>query len=440
MTGKGIFFSDKKNINKSSFSKLFSYLERNKIHYTSDTDDVMFKYNFGDYRGIEHFCGFTEKHSKYMEVSRGELFELTYMGINLFDAYRSEALSYYLKIKSFRALLQNNTSREDIFNAFFDIDKNNLVMCVCISIYWADYWLARLNMISKYKYVGVFSGAQIFNMMLIEISKRSAMTPLLMESFFTGSEFYLEEKYEPLPNNANIKFDNIYFNSNYCCDHSSLRKAIKRTNNKQNKNNTKNQSKNIDIGNDGRRVITVIAQVVNDFSIINTAVNYLNSIEFYKQVIIHLLKEECNYVVLKTHPWEIKKNKKRITQDAIMQYISTMSDSYQSRFKVIESWDVAELCHRSNYIITLCSQGGIECAMNGKKTIQFGNAFYGRKGFTHDYVEIEDFMNDFHSGYIYPELTCDEQNNFYEFLDKLFSQHLVSNLDSNYEILDRYFR
>lgn len=31
-----------------------------------------------------------------------------------------------------------------------------------------------------------------------------------MEHFFTGNEYYIEEKYDPIPNNTNLKISNVY--------------------------------------------------------------------------------------------------------------------------------------------------------------------------------------------------------------------------------------
>lgn len=437
---KGVFFSDRKNLNKSSFGKLFRYLDNNSIPYLMDDDSAAFKYSSGDYKHLKLSKEFISKYNQYMAYSRDDLLNVTHYGVNLFDVYRSEALSYYLKMKSFRELLQGNTARASVFNAFFESDKDNLVMCICISVFWLDYWIARLNVISKYKYVGIFSGAQIFNMALIEVSKRSQITPLLMESFFTGNEFYLEEKYEPLPNNTNLKFDNIYNNISIVDYDRLLKDAIVKIANKRNKNNTEGQDRYIPQNNAGKCTITIIAQVVNDFSIILTTGSYLNSVAFYKQLIDCLLQNKNNYVILKTHPWEIKKNKSRITHNEIIQHILTKPYSDRSRFEIIESWDIDKLCNHSDYIITLCSQAGVECAIRGKKIIQFGDAFYGNKGFTHDYTDIKSFINDFSANRVSSVLNSEEVNKVNEFLIKMISRHLVSNLDADERMLAYYFQ
>lgn len=441
MSKMGIYFSDRKNINRKSFGKIFNYLDENEVPYSSDDDSVCFKFGFGCYKELKSCSMFMDMYSKYNVMSDDEILHISYFGINLIDVYLYEALSFFLTIDNFRATLRNKTSREDIFNAMISVDRDTLIMCVCISIFWAEYWILRWREISKYKYVGIFSGAQIYNMMLIEISKRSQFSPLLMESFFTGNEFYLEKKYEPIPNNSNVKFANVYRSLNFNYNRLNIENAYQKIIKKKNKNKTECQSKNISIDKkNASRVITIVAQVVNDFSIICTFKNYLNTIEFYKNAIDLLLMNDDNYLIIKTHPWEKFKNKTNITYNEIKSYIFTKPADQISRFKLIESWDIDELCEKSDFIMTLCSQAGIECAMRGKKIIQFGNAFYGGKGFSHDYSTLDDFMNDFNSGLIYPSLSSDEMKNFNEFLSKMFSSFLVSNSDSVNSILDRYFQ
>ncbi|MDK4673330.1 capsule biosynthesis protein, partial [Kingella kingae] len=53
-------------------------------------------------------------------------------------------------------------------------------------------------------------------------------------------------------------------------------------------------------------VVTIIGQVVNDFSLLEVNGLGISSVQVYKELITKLVKPGFN-VVLKTHPWEKQK-------------------------------------------------------------------------------------------------------------------------------------
>ncbi|ENB5387819.1 capsular biosynthesis protein, partial [Escherichia coli] len=134
------------------------------------------------------------------------------------------------------------------------------------------------------------------------------------------------------------------------------------------------------------------------------------------------------FIVFKSHPWERQKNNVRsaLTLDKINEHIKSLSLDKSSRVLLTEHFNLEGLIKQSDYIVTLCSQSAIEAAFWGMKPIQLGNAFYGQKGFTHDYDSIDEFYADLQKNKLNKYLTVDEYDNLECFLVKFLEKSLIS--------------
>ncbi|WP_407230078.1 hypothetical protein [Escherichia coli] len=237
----------------------------------------------------------------------------------------------------------------------------------------------------------------------------------------------MEEKYDPIPNNTNLKINNIY-NSVRVEEHGFEldRERIKAINKVllANNKNVKQPSDILTIEKENNRTVTIIGQVVNDFSIICTAKNYLSTIDFYIELIDKLLCDDDTFIVFKSHPWERQKNNVRsaLTFEKINEYVKSLSPDKSSRVLVTEHFNLENLIKQSDYIVTLCSQSAIEAAFLGIKPIQFGNAFYGQKGFTHDFDSIDEFYAELQQNKLNKYLTINEYDNLELFLIKFLEK------------------
>lgn len=429
MKNISILFSDSVHFHVRNFKSLFDFIERHKIYHTFVRERNKWVSAYGNYE-----CFFDELQPKYnelLEQDREKLYYFTVNGINLFKVCRDEALSYYLPIDSFRLLLSGVPDDDDLFLFMMQTDSRALLLNLAAAWSWIDFWNDKLSNIKNHTYACIFSEAQIYNRVLLEILKTHPTTPLVLEHFFTGNEYYIEEKYDPIPNNTNLKISNVYNSVNIEENGFELErtriKAINKVLLAKNKNVTQ-PSETFLIEKKGSKTVTIIGQVVNDFSVICTAKKYLSTIDFYIELIDRLLCDDDVFVIFKSHPWERHKNNIRsaLTFEKIHEYIKELPDDKSSRVFIIEDFNLESLIKQSDHIVTLCSQSAIEAAFLGVKPIQLGNAFYGQKGFTYDFDSIEEFFTSLKENKLNKYLTIEEYSNLELFLIKFLEKSLVS--------------
>jgi hypothetical protein len=89
----------------------------------------------------------------------------------------------------------------------------------------------------------------------------------------------------------------------------------------------------------------------------------------------------------------------------------------------------------------LNSQSLIEAGFHGFKSIQFGDAFYGKKGFTHDFspVQVSEVVSRLRQGSLAGTLTLNEYRLFEDFLVTALQRYLVSCHDSGVSRLVQVF-
>lgn len=147
--------------------------------------------------------------------------------------------------------------------------------------------------------------------------------------------------------------------------------------------------------------------------------------------------------MFKAHPWEEKKTniQTSFTRDALLNYIAGFPEEERERIKIVDHYPIEKIFANSDYIAGLNSQSLIEAAFNGLKPLQFGNAFFGGKGFTGDYSlnNCAGCVEDLISGKFSGTLTLQEYKKFEEFLHRLLQGQLVSVHDSGVSKLSDIF-
>lgn len=440
MKNVSILFPDQVHFHERNFKSLFDTIKRHSIRHTFVTNMHHLVATFGDF--FEHKGILIEHYNEISELNNEQLMNLEVNGIDLFKIYRSEALAYFLSLQEFREKIAHVNTKNEIFNLMSIVDHEALLLNISATIFWLKFWDEKLSTIKAHTYACIFSGVQIYNRTLLEKLKTHTTTPLVLEHFFTGNEFYIEEKYEPIPNNTNLKHLNAYKNillpENIDEYERKKIKAINKVLLSKNKNVTQ-PTNYIKIDNKGKIIITIIGQVYNDYSIIGTATKYLSSINFYLELIEKLLQDESIFVVFKAHPWERNKNRAKAapTYDALEKFSQTLTENKKERLLITENFNLSDLINQSQHVVTLCSQSAIEAAFLGIKTIQLGNAFYGKKGFTYDYTDIDDFILDLKSNKLLRALTLEEYKNLEIFLMKFLEVELASVHKSGISTIER---
>jgi hypothetical protein len=438
-----ILFPDSLHFHSRNFKSLMSLLSLQNYDavYISDQDDL--KSRYGDYSDIELFFSDTVKILHQLDES--DIFDYEYAGIRIFPLIKAELLSYLMPQKGWIDSHIESDERS-IFRRAYSQNKKDLLLNISVGIFWLDFWKEKIREAKNIKACCIFSGSLTYVKTLSYLLQNTSVKVFVLEHFYTGNEYYFEEKYEHIANNSDIRFRNVFNKLNrdfYELDAPSRQseeiKAINKLKLKKNKNVKQPKATGDRVFSNPHHTVLIIGQVINDFSILETSQKNINSLQSYLDLIEIIIKETRFNVIFKAHPWENQKTniKKPLTKEKILDFASESFSKQQHRLVVLEDYNLDSLINQSKHVIGLCSQSLIEATMLGKKTIQMGRAFFGGYGFTHDCSNVEQVIsiicNDEHSG----NLTTSEYKNFLLFATLLNQFHLVSVFDSGVPMLKR---
>ncbi|WP_197465920.1 capsular polysaccharide export protein, LipB/KpsS family [Vibrio sp. HI00D65] len=398
--------------------------------YNLENEDIIAKYGDYDVNDSRIIEGY-----KYLEkLSKCDLFEeSSFQGINLFKIAQAEILSFTMPY-DFDLDFKIKGNSKLVFEHLYENHYHVLLSNMSCAMYWLKFWHEKINLADeKYTHAFIFSGSLIYSKSLIEVAKRTRVKTYICESSFTGNEYYIEEKYEHIANNSDIKFSNVrskIIENNLTDDikiKESVLKAYRKLDNAKNKNVTQPQrgSEELPFKNDKENVL-ILAQVVNDFSLLESDIPSYSSIKLYKEIIDVILKETNHNIIVKTHPWEKVKlaSNANVTYAELLRYLNeSYSKAEISRVFITESFNLQELFELSNHCITINSQSGIESALSGIKPIILGNAFYSGFGFTSDCIGSDEIVEYLSSSSI---INLDEYDNLELFLAMYLNENLFS--------------
>lgn len=422
-----LIFADNLHFHERNFRSLFQFIKQNSIEHTFMQPPKSMLTAFGNYNG---FRSELVKYKFDLEnLASHELMLYDYRGINVFNLCKSELISFLLPLKNWRQGRVSNTSIVIIEKAYSE-DYEDLILNMSSAMFWIDFWHKELGRYRIHDYCCIFSGSNTYSKALIEVLKTHMTDPIIMESFFTGNEYYMEVKYDSLPNNSDLKFKNVFDSyklpeSGY--EYNRLKaKAINKIITAKNKNVIQPSidiSKSIQLPED---YILIGGQVLNDYSIINTQ-QELNSIEKYKEIINILLKNTTSVVVFKAHPWEEKKNNimNALTFKELNGYRDGLPKKDRDRLFIFNDINLGKLISNASGFVTICSQSAFEAAFNGLKPITIGGAFFDNFGFTSSFASCEIFETALQNREINFSLTLTEFEYFEQYLIVALCFHLV---------------
>lgn len=440
-----ILVADSLHINKKNFGSFFKFIEKikAKIYFEDSHKDWISLYGVYDQK-LDKLYGKIEILSKLTE---DELWKFKINDIQLFPICRAELLSLVAPQPIWYSTPYPRTSK-DIFSKLYTENRTALFQNMAAAWYWIDFWKKRLLELNSFTHCCVFSGGLIYQKSLIEQLKYTPTKVMVMESLFTGNEYYCEERYSSIANNCDIKHKAIYTNhvkhletgNDYDRERT---KAINKILLSKNKNVEQPIfSEEIKFLENNLPCVGIIGQVVNDFSVLEYENKGISTINFYQELIFNLASANIN-VIMKTHPWEEKKNNIRtaLTKDVLEKYVQTLPENLQNRIHIVDHYSIKKLFNQVQFIVGLNSQGLLEAAFEGLKPVQFGNAFYGNRDFTYDYHinDIDQFITDLTSGKIQGTLSLNELNAFEQFMTILLQKHTVSIHDSGIVTLQKIF-
>jgi len=428
-----ILFPDNLHFHKKNFKSLLDYIEKNKLECIMMAEYNEIKALYGNYTNYKSL--FLNHYDQLISLDKEELFELKRLGANVFNLAKAELLSYLMSKENwFNCHISSD--KQAIFNKAYSENKEELILNMAATLFWLDFWHRRMGF-KSYKNINIsimFSGSLIYVKTLSYLLQNTPVRVFIVEHFFTGNDYYFEEKYEHIANNSDVKYNNFYQNlkrtffEEYDVDKEKI-KALNKINSSNNKN-VKQPSGNNEINfyDESKKNVLILGQVVNDFSILETNLDNINSLDIYKTMILKVLKETSYNIIFKAHPWERNKTnlKRSITKDELTNYIlGNLSEEHRKRIVIVEDFNIKELFKISNYIVGICSQSLLEAAYAGKKPHQIGKSFFGNKGFTYDHDSIENFI-DIIKLKPKEKLCIDEYQNLLEFFAVVLQKHLVS--------------
>lgn len=438
-----ILVPDDLHLNQRNFPSFYKFVEKSSssIKFIKDRRDWVALY--GNYES--KVSELNEKSRVLACLPADTLFNYNVRGVNLFKVSRAEILSKVSVEPEWYETPYPDTLR-GIFDKLLQNNKPVLMLCLAAAWDWLDFWSKTLADEHAFTHCCIFSGSLIYQRSLIEMLRYTPTKVMLMESFFTGNDYYCEEKYGPIANNCEIRHKAIYESLDFeISDNEKDKERVKAINKiilAKNKNVQQPESGEDIIFQNSGKIVVVLGQVINDFSLLEYNNAGLASISFYKELIGELVRSGFN-VIFKSHPWEEKKVniKKSLTRDILLNYIEGLSELEKSRIKIVDHYPIEKIFEISDFVAGLNSQTLIEAAFNGLKPFQFGNAFFGGKGFTGDYplTGCKDFVKDISSGGVNGVMNFLEYKNFETFLCRLLQGQLVSVHDSGVSKLDSIF-
>jgi len=439
-----ILFPDNLHYHKNNFKSLLNWIIKNRVDTLYVNDNDVLKKLSGNYHQYKSF--FLEEYDILKKMSYDELFDFKYLGINIFGIAKAEMLSYLISLSNWYSE-KIDFNKRVIFDKATKENYEDLLLNMAAALFWLKFWHKKLSSFKDVNVCIMFSGSLIYVKSLNNLLQNTPIRVFVVEHFFTGNDYYLEEKYEHIANNSDIRFNTVYnkkryelFNNNSIYIDNERIKALNKIKLMNNKNVKQPKSKQLIDFKNKKENILILGQVINDFSILETNLTNINSLSIYKELISKILIETDYNIIFKAHPWE--KNKVNIgrsfTKDELYTFINKEFPNEFKRVYIVEDYNLYALFNLSKYIISICSQSLIEAGLSGKKTFQLGKAFFGEKGFTYDIDNVNDFIKYVNSN-TQSLLSLDEYNRLLDFLTVILQNHLVSIHPSGESFISKVF-
>lgn len=422
------FTPDALHINEKNFKSLLSFIKDNKHTLIQNAAYKDLIARFGDYSDIENESIELIK-KELCILGEEELFRADDFGINLFKVAKSEILSFVLADDeyTFKDTSDNHALFAHLHSKYFEVLLNNL----SVARFWIRYW-KKYFQVNRFDVALIFSGSLIYQRSAIELLKFNTARVYLLETYLTGNDFYIEERYKPISGDSLLKYENYYSNLFVEETPSNYMKAINKYLMTQNLNVKQPERTGTQLFNNNQKTILIIGQVVNDFSLIE---NDIYSIDIYIELIEKIMAKTNYNVIFKSHPWESHKAnlKKAFTLDKVSKKIAA-----NDRLKYTDNFNICELFDQVSHVILINSQAGIDAAWNGIRPIVLTRAFYSQKGFTFDAGCIDraiEYIKNTEDS----TLTIDEFKLFEQYLIRSFLGHLISKFPSGKVALSKIF-
>lgn len=427
-----VLMPDTWHFHRRNFAPLLEHLKAAGIAHSRLRERRRWWKRHGDYHV---FATALRPHLRVLEgLDPDALLKHRHHGIAVFECARAELLCRVLPRPRWRDGMGPNDMASVLHRAWDNAeDRRDLLLCMAAARDWLDHWSRRLERLAP-THVCVFSGSYIYTRTLLALAKERGLRSFVLESYFTGNDFYFEERAAPLSNRTLLRL-------------SRHREAIAlpgegelldRLRAEMHRRLRSMRNKNVRLRGpaplvpppfpaDGRPVVLIVGQVLNDFSLIETPLSEGSSLAVYRRLIQGLLERTEARVLFKAHPWERRRPNLRapVTRDALQALADTLPENLQGRLRIEEQAPIGGLFPYADHVIGLCSQGLLEACQAGFKPLQIGDAAFGGGGFTHDLPDAEAAVGALAAGAVDGHLSLSEYRAFEDYMVRMLVLHLV---------------
>jgi hypothetical protein len=389
---KRVLIADPLHVHKRNFASLFEYFR------LADCETILCDLPkdlltaFGHYAERGEVMAFA---GPLRSLSADQLFVMRAGGATLFSIARLELMARVATEPDWIGLDCYGQDDRALFDRLFERNHEALIENLAAARYWCQRWHAIIRNTPPVSIAVLFSGCLIYARAFAEIMHRRQGALYICESFFTGCDYYLEARHSPLPNQSLLRAPGLYSFLAAPLHGPARRGArvalVNRLGERNNKNVRQPAPANQRLFPAETKVVLILGQVLNDFSLLNTGRAGFHSIAFYRSCIERLLRDTSASVIFKAHPWERKKlgDGRARTYDTLVSHFG----ENQPRVQFVEDYPIDDLFLEADFAVGINTQSLLEAAFAGLKPIQIGDAFYGNKGFTHDVHEVQEIVD-----------------------------------------------
>ena len=422
-----LLLADKLHFHERNFKSLMEFCQKDGVVAVNADPPRKLLALYGNYSELRTCL------DKYIgplsALSANGLYGVMYKGVKLFSVVKMEFLAGRIYEPHW---YRDEVPGDDRLCFDLAVEKDYVILLenMAAAMFWLDWWSIKLRSIRRQDFVCVFSGSLIYQRSLLELLKFNPAEPLVFESFFTGNEYYCERKYGFIPNNSDLASKSFYESLRVeedAIENDRARvKAINKIRLAKNKNVVQPDVSHESFFRE-EDVILIIGQVLNDFSLLGGRKGNVNALSEYKKLVENILSHTDFNIIFKSHPWERNKNPngQALVLEEMQAFVNEGRGLDSRRIFFAENHNLGQLFDQASYVVTLCSQAALEAAYNGLKPLQFGDAFYGGKGFTYDCGDVEGVL-DCLLGQMKGSLTLEEYDSFEVFCVRSLCRHLIS--------------
>ncbi|WP_214744219.1 glycosyltransferase [Exiguobacterium sp. s189] len=430
------YFVDKTNFHKRNFFNFMQYVENNHSYFINNYFPRL-KNSFGMYyfkhiENLEKIDEYVNMYSEFEDINKCDIDKLKlvkYKGIKLYPVVKPELLlylssKYYDLVLAEEMTLQNqDVDVLSIFKSnYFGTDesiKNAVRNSLIVASFWIDHFEKEFQN-REILNVCLYGGTSIYSRVAGLVAHQYKINAIAFEGFFL-KQFHFADNTSGIITNNHRAGDNSFWQKikDLELEDSQILKLDHLMSSRTNLNvvqpskiSKKEFYDKYNIPSD-KKIVLLIGQVINDFSITKDLTSFNSTIDFYQSVINYFEQQDEYHLFVKLHPWE---NSKQHNVEGVSKKVLNKIFGDLKNTSIDYDINIESLIEFSECAITSCSQSGLEMLYAGKRVLQVGNAYYSNKGWTIDVKNRFDLDQKIRELVMIPHLNDEEQKEVKNYL------------------------